>query len=228
MNGPKSRALVIGDQERAPYHPLGAVRGAIADILAPSFLPEFSTDYESVKDLGRDELLVSYTDCWKFPPSDTQVAAVVDHVAGGGGLLVLHCGISLQSRPEFAQLIGARFTGHPPMQELRFVSATDADQLFVRRPDENHPEYPRPGNPIATPAFDLLEEPYRFEFDPLAGITVVWVYEMEGTRYPAAWIRRFGMGRVVYTMPGHWLASFQGQDYRTYLCDIACWAAKKC
>lgn len=247
----KTPALVLGDEERATWHPLSAVQSEFETILGTDFVTEYSTDYDRVEDFSRRyqpgrtgntptsgtndagmrnngwenetrTLLVSYTDCWRNAPDDAQVAAILNHVTNGGGLLAVHCGISLQSRHELAQMIGGRFTGHPPMQDLRFHPATPADQLFVRPPDREHPEYPRVEGPGA-PSILITEEPYQFEMAPLAGVTVTWTYEMNGKRYPAAWVRRFGKGRVAFAMPGHWQASMAHTGYARYLRRLARW-----
>ncbi|WP_138495004.1 ThuA domain-containing protein [Paenibacillus pinistramenti] len=212
------RTLLLGDNERAPYHPLHAVQETLEGILAPEFTVEASEDRGRLTadrlkqpDYG---LCISYTDSWDTAPEPGEAAGLLQFVAGGGGLLVLHSGISLQASPELAQLIGGKFTGHPPYTALEF------------QPAEAEAGQPNAGQLSAgLPGFRMDEEPYRFELDLLAELQVLLTYRHEDRDWPAAWARRYGLGRVVFLMPGHHLPSFRNEIYQQWILRGACWAA---
>ncbi|MNY53464.1 Trehalose utilization [compost metagenome] len=69
------------------------------------------------------------------------------------------------------------------------------------------------------------EEPYRFEFDPFAKVEILLTYTHEGKEWPAAWARSYGLGRVVYLMPGHHSPSFQSETYGKWIQSAGLWAA---
>lgn len=204
------QALLLGHNQDAPYHPLDAVSGRLLEILRETAQVEVTTDSTMLQktSLNRFQLCISYTDSWKEAVGATEAAGLLQFVAEGGGLLVIHNGISLQARPELCQLIGGRFTGHPPYTELSFHVA-----------DEPHPILAAAGE------FVMEEEPYRFELDPHANLQVLLTYRQDGQDWPAAWTREYGLGRVVFLMPGHHLPSFQHEAYATWIVAGAKWAA---
>lgn len=204
--------LLIGNNTDAPYHPLEAVKERLLDILGG--ICE-TTAVEGTGPLRREsidqyELCISYTDSWKQAAAAEERAGLLQFVANGGGLLVIHNGISLQASPELCQLIGAKFTGHPAYTTLPF-----------KLTDSGHPLTQGLG------AFSMDEEPYRFELDPLAELTILLTYAHEGQDWPAAWVRNYGLGRVVFLMPGHHLPSFEHEAYGRWIVNGAKWAAGK-
>ncbi|WP_334075252.1 MULTISPECIES: ThuA domain-containing protein [Paenibacillus] len=213
MTNGKPKVLLIGDYAEAPYHPLGAVEGRLREHLEERWEFAATEDYGQLTgdQIAGTRLCISYADRWDRPATSEQTAGLVSFVAGGGGLLVLHSGISLQARPEAAQMIGARFTGHPPYRELEFKVAS-------------------PSHPVMEGIipFTMEEEPYRFEFDPFSDHEILLTYrDDEGGDWPAAWARRFGLGRIVFLMPGHHLASFQHSGYGKLIRNAADWAGHR-
>ncbi|ANS76868.1 glycosyl hydrolase [Paenibacillus yonginensis] len=206
------KTLLLGDQEQASYHPLEEVRETLTALLGTDFQVEAAEDRSHLSadrlSLSEYGLCISYTDSWQRAPHAREIAGLIQYVAGGGGLLAIHNGISLQAAPELAQLIGGKFTGHPKYTGLEF-SLTEAE------------------HPVSSglQGFMLDEEPYRFELDPLAQVEVLLTYSHEGQEWPAAWARNYGLGRVVFLMPGHHLPSFQHEGYRQWIVQAARWAA---
>lgn len=74
--------------------------------------------------------------------------------------------------------------------------------------------------------FELEEEPYRFIFDPFTDKTVLLQYEYEGDFWPAAWCHTYGIGRVVFLMPGHHEPSFLQPSVRSMITQAAKWASR--
>ncbi|RAU99565.1 ThuA domain-containing protein [Paenibacillus sp. YN15] len=208
------RTLLVGHQESAPYHPLGAVQERLTAIWGDEFhvTAEEGTAGLRKERIGNYELVVSYTDSWKTPAAPEEIAGLLAYVAQGGGLLVLHNGMSLQAAPELAQLAGGYFTGHPPYTGLEFQ---------VTEAGASHPLS------AGLPGFTMDEEPYRYDLDPLAKAQVLMTYRHEGQDHPAAWTRPYGLGRVAVLAPGHHLPSFQHEAYSLWVRKAALWAADK-
>jgi type 1 glutamine amidotransferase len=206
----KTNVLLIGDNANAPWHPLEPARQELEGILGEEFQLTGTEDYNRLAGLDQGEfsLCISYTDCWSRDLTPDQIAGLLRFVAGGGGLLVIHNGISVQRSYELLQMIGAKFTGHPPYQLLNYYGTA-----------KGHPLLDGVDN------FTLDEEPYMFEFDPFTKKTVFLEFEFEGKRYPAAWEQAYGLGKVVYLQPGHHAPSFKPDAYRRLVLNSASWAA---
>ncbi|TBL70280.1 ThuA domain-containing protein [Paenibacillus thalictri] len=202
--------LLLGNNDDAPHHPLRVVQERIIDILGASFQVTAleGTSHLKLEILQPYRLIVSYLDIWRKTPAAEETAGLLQFVARGGGLLAIHNGISMQGSPELSQLIGARFTGHPAYTTLPFTIT------------ESHHPLTRGMEP-----FVMDEEPYRFELDPFAPLELLLTYAHEGKEWPAAWVRPYGLGRVVYLMPGHHPPSFQSEAYEKWIRSAAGWAA---
>src|SRR4051794_35171408 len=102
--------LLLGNNDDAPYHTLRAVQQQIIDILGASFQVTAAegTTHLQLDVLKPYQLVVSYLDIWGKVPAAEETAGLLQFVASGGGLLVIHNGISIQGSPELSHLIGAR------------------------------------------------------------------------------------------------------------------------
>lgn len=211
-NQNKKKALLMGDYTHPKFHPLQGVDEEITHILKDWLSVQCSENnhmFETDNITGFD-LCISYRDSWTEKLSLKQTAGLLSFVSRGGGLLVLHNGIVLQNRYEIAQLIGAKHTVNPPHRklELRVVNA-DHDIMQGIEP------------------FTIEDEPYKYEFDPFTERTVLLEYGSgEGDDWhPAAWAQSYGLGRVVYLMPGHDQPAFRHPEYRKLLLQAAKWAS---
>jgi uncharacterized protein len=201
------RALLLGtDRRTAPYHPIDPLAQRLPDILAPGYSVEQSTRPSDLMTIDEFGLLVLYADLWDQPFAAEHAGAILSFVARGGGIVVVHAGLSVQSRSELAEMIGARFTGHPAQQDL------------LLSPVAEHPIV----NDVE--AFTIHDEPYMFETSGLAERLVFLEYALDGRQYAAGWLRDYGLGRVVFLMPGHAADSFEHPTYRRLLRNAAEWA----
>lgn len=201
------KALILGTYENAPYHPFRGVDRALADLLAPDFAVTLTDDPRALFSLAAEgfDLAVSYLDAFDTPFSEDCAQALLTFVRGGGGLLCLHNGISLQTSDALYRLIGGRFLRHPPQTALRFTP-----QGFLS--DEQ--------------AFTLSEEPYQFELcDP--AVVPLLRYEYEGAFYPGGWCRLEGAGRVAFLTPGHSIDAFRVPEYLHMIARCAQWATNE-
>lgn len=134
---------------------------------------------------------------------------LLNYVENGGGLMVVHGGITTQNKSRaFSRLVGASFDYHPPQQPIQ-----------VRLVDPEHPlvkAFPKEG-------FNHIDEPYFYskayedkDFRPLLYFNNE---EITGQRQPAktgktyvSWIRPEGKGKVMYCSPSHNAQSFENPD----------------
>ena len=183
--------LVIGSAE-AQYHPLETLE------TLPDFLSDynliFTKDIDRILEMRDFAMLICYADAWKQPFSAAQSAAFKDYLSGGGKILSIHNGISIQETPELAEVTGARFTQHP-----------EYCKLLIQ---------PVKGHPITDSVQDfyIMDEPYHYEV--YGEINILATYNFNETIIPAAWERIYGKGIMIYLMPGHDKNVFQCESYR--------------
>ncbi|WP_162418655.1 ThuA domain-containing protein [Cyclobacterium roseum] len=141
---------------------------------------------------------------------------LMDYVAKGGGLMILHGAITVQNNSEkFSAMVGGSFDYHPKQQEMH-----------VKEVDSNHPLVQAfEGN-----GFTHIDEPYFFKnayfdynFRPLLYIEAD---QLEGKRAEVsnntiyvAWIKKHGKGRVFYTSPSHNAQSMDNPELLQFFLD---------
>ena len=132
--------------------------------------------------------------------SDSQKRDLLAFVRDGKGFGGAHSATdTLYSWPEYGDLIGAYFDGHPWAQEVR-----------VDVEDPEHPATRRMGN-----SFRVADEIYQFRDLSRDDVRVLMTLDertvdltrpdVRGTdgEFPLAWCRPYGGGRVFYTALGH-------------------------
>ena len=129
--------------------------------------------------------------------------SLLDYVRGGGGIVAYHYAIGANGQwPEFQEMLGAKFTGHPWNEEVG-----------IRVEEPAHPLVAAFGGKD----FRLADEIYQFG-DPYSrrhlrvllsldtAKTNMNVKEKPGRKdgdYAQAWVQPFGKGRIFYTGFGH-------------------------
>lgn len=206
----ENRALALGHYTDARYHPFAGVDQELEGIFEGRINVRSTDEYALLRpeQLADYRLFISYAEFVSEKLTPGQTASLLSFVAQGGGLLAVHNGISLQRNHELAGMIGARFTHHPPFTAL---------PVHIREPEHPIMQGLEP--------FVIDDEPYRFDFSPLLETTILAEYEHEGQRWPAAWAHAYGLGRIVYLMPGHQLSAFQVDAYRRLIRNAGLWAA---
>ncbi|MHA6482193.1 ThuA domain-containing protein [Paenibacillus sp. strain BS8-2] len=205
------KALALGNYTNVKFHPFEGVDREIEACLEDVAIVRCTGDYGVLnkETLSEYELFISYTDFANEPLPQEQVAALLQYVAGGGGLLVIHNGISMQRNKELMTMIGGKFTSHPPFTSLP-VSWTSVDHPITR----------------GVPEYVIDDEPYRFDMMPHFETAILAEYSHEDRTWPAAWAHEYGLGRVVYLMNGHKLSCFESQPFRQLIKQAGQWAAK--
>ena len=171
------RILLIGDEKKAPYHPLGGVVHGIYLALQDICELTVTTAYKSLlpEELWLYDAVISYIDTYQEQDGFDTVLA--DYVRKGGRLLALHNGIISLQGTALEQVLGGSFTGHPQYTPL--VYEWEGETLG-----------------------QVAEETYMVQqIDDKNKVFLQFVYE--GERYPAGWLRSTGIGRAAYLAPGH-------------------------
>jgi type 1 glutamine amidotransferase len=156
----------------------------------------------------------------ELPLSDRQKTDLLDFVRGGKGFGGSHSATdTLYTWPEYGELIGGIFDGHPWVQE----AAIDVED---------------PENPIVAhlaPSFRATEEFYQFRDFSRDRVRVLLTLDTRSINLAAdgvhrtdgdfalAWIRKYGSGRVFYSAFGHFAESFQSPPLRKMLLQALLW-----
>ena len=193
--------LILGDYTDPPYHPLTPITDILRTLLS-DYTISFTEDRNHllIENINKFDLIISYTDSWNSSLDKKQISGLLNYISGGGKLLVIHNGISLQSNFEFANIVGARFTGHPDYTNLKFSFVDSGEKSLYQ-----------------FESFEMDEEPYQFVFANFTEKNIFMEYELNGVLYPAGWDVSYGMGKVVYLSPGHDLKTFENINFQNLL-----------
>jgi uncharacterized protein (TIGR03437 family) len=156
----------------------------------------------------------------ELPLSDQQKSDLLDFVRQGKGFGGSHSATDcLYTWPDYGDMIGAYFDGHPWAQEAG-VNVED------------------PENPIVAhlaPSFRTTEEFYQFRNFSRDRVRVLLTLDTRTVDMTAAginrtdddfalvWIRKYGNGRVFYSAFGHFPESFTSPPLRTMLMKGLLW-----
>jgi type 1 glutamine amidotransferase len=143
--------------------------------------------------------------------------SVLDFVAGGGGFVALHGGsLAYMNCPKWEAMQGATFDYHPAQQVVRLTAVEPGHpllQAFGREP------------------FAHFDEPYVFtnkfttrHYRPLLAMDVSNMRWREDKPVPAgachaAWIKRWGQGRLFFCSPSHNAQSFEDARLLRFILD---------
>src|SRR5262249_42609241 len=156
--------------------------------------------------------------------SDQQKADLLAFVRGGKGFGGVHSATdTLYTWPEYGEMIGAYFNGHPWAQEVG-----------IRVEDRDHPVTAGLGD-----SFRIADEIYQFRsfsrerthvllsLDTTSvDLTKEGVDRADGD-FPLAWIREYGDGRVFYTALGHPESTWLDERFQKLLLNAILWLASE-
>lgn len=177
------KILVLGDEERACYHPLGRVKKGIEEALGNLGKIEFCTDYNkwTPQELRRFPVLISYIDDYKQLQGFDDI--LVEYILKGGYVIALHNGIITPKGSRLEGVYGGRFVTHPPYCELEYI----VDEKFLGNEKKK---------------MILEEEPYMIHRIGKDLEEFLW-FIYKNKKYVAGWFRRVGKGKILYLAPGH-------------------------
>jgi uncharacterized protein (TIGR03437 family) len=146
--------------------------------------------------------------------SAEQKADLLAYVRNGGGFAGAHSATdTLYSWPEYGELIGGYFVGHPWTQNVR-IDIEDPDHPVTRG---------------LRPSFPLLEEVYQFRAFDRRKTRVLLTLDTRTVNLRAngvnrndgdfalAWVHQYGRGRVFYTALGHFDEVFRDANVQRLL-----------
>lgn len=140
--------------------------------------------------------------------SDSQKRDLLDYVRNGGGFGAVHSASdTLYSWPEYGEMLGGYFDGHPWTQRVT-LDVEEPDHTLMR------------GLP---PSFSLVDEIYQHRAFDRARVRVLMTLDPRTVDLKAsgvnrrdqdfalAWVRSYGRGRVFYTALGHFEHVFRDE-----------------
>jgi uncharacterized protein len=145
--------------------------------------------------------------------------AFATFVRGGGGYVGVHsASASEPSWPFYAELVGARFTGHPALQSAR---------LLVE--DRQHPSTRH-----LEREWLRSDEWYEFDRNPRPDVRVLISVDESsyqggkmGGDHPLVWCHELGAGRVFYTALGHSAEDYADSRFLQHVRGGIEWATKQ-
>ena len=196
---------------------LGTASGGF-EVIATEDLTEFST-----QNLERYAAVMFYTS-GEIPMSGVQKTALLDFVRAGRGFLGIHSATdTFYTWPDYLDLIGGYFNGHPWHQvvTIEVADATDPLVAFL-------------GN-----SFQLNDEIYQISDFDYRGLRVLLRLDQSSVDlsktgvhqrfygWPLAWKRFFGEGRVFYSALGHEASVWQDLRYQRILMNAILWSMRR-
>jgi type 1 glutamine amidotransferase len=153
-----------------------------------------------------------------------QKADLLDFVrTRGGGFAAAHSATdTLYTWPEYGELVGAYFDGHP-----------FAGEITVDIEDANHPTMANLGT-----SFNISDEIYKFRnFSRTRSHVLMTIRssisepDINKAEYPLdsplAWAHTYGNGRAFYTALGHLDETWSDERFRTMLRNVLAWITRE-
>ncbi|MFS4418314.1 ThuA domain-containing protein [Maribacter sp. 2307ULW6-5] len=125
---------------------------------------------------------------------------IMRYVKYGGGLMILHGGITVQNNSAaFSAMTGGSFDYHPKQQTLTLKEVDKAHPLVRAFKGKGLTHFDEP--------YFFKNAYYNYNFRPLLYMEVAALEglkkETDEERVYVSWIKRYGKGRVFYSGPSH-------------------------
>lgn len=156
----------------------------------------------------------------ELPVTEQQKRDLLEFVRSGKGFGGVHSATdTFYTWPEYGELVGARFNGHPWVQPVRF----DVE-------DPGHPAMAGLGT-----GFTMLDEIYQFRDFSRDRVRVLMTLDAAsvdlgaagvnpGTEdFPLTWCRRYGTGRVFYSALGHFDSTWRDARFIGMMQEALLW-----
>jgi len=189
----------------------GAFETTLADDVS-AFTAENLKNYDAVMFYTTGEL----------PMTDAQKTAFVDFIKSGHGFVGVHSATdTFYMWPDYLDIVGAYFNDHP-WHQLVTVDVVDAENPIVKF--------------LGKPSFQVNDEIYQMsDFQTKTSHVLLKLdtasVDMKSPRvrqrfyrYPLAWTRNVGEGRVFYTALGHEEAVWKSDWFQQLLLNGIEWA----
>ncbi len=152
--------------------------------------------------------------------SAAQKQAMLDFVRNGKGFGGVHSATdTAYTWPEYGDLVGAYFDGHPWTQVVT-IQVEDPDHPAMR---------------ALAPSFSILEETYQFRNFSRERVRVLMTLDTSSVSldvpginrtdndFALAWVRSYGSGRVFYSALGHFDETWRDARVQQHLLDGIRW-----
>lgn len=173
---------------------------------------------ENLKNL---DVIIFYT-TGELPLSSEQKAAFLNFIKSGKGFIGIHSATdTFYQWPEYGEMIGGYFDGHP---------WTAKDTITIKKDDRQSPlvkSWPD--------SFPLTEETYQYKQFNAANVKVLMSMDTTKTdmtkkgikaqSFPLVWQRSYGKGRVFYSELGHNPEVWRDPRYQTMIVSAIKWCA---
>jgi type 1 glutamine amidotransferase len=179
---------------------------------------EFSTE-----NLERYAAMMFYTS-GELPMSGAQKTALLNFVRSGGGFLGVHSATdTFYTWPDYLDLVGGYFNGHPWHQAVTIEVVDPGDPLVAFL-----------GNSL-----QIEDEIYQISDFDHRGSHVLLRLDQSSVDlsktgvhqrfygWPLAWTRFYGQGRVFYTALGHEASVWQDPRYQRILTNAILWSMRR-
>ena len=156
----------------------------------------------------------------ELPVTAQQKSDLLDFVHGGKGFGGAHSATdTFYTWPEYLDLIGARFNGHPWVHEVN-----------VQVDDPAHPAVAH-----LAPEFRIRAETYQFRDFSRERSRVLLTLDTDSVNlghpqanirtldFPLAWCHPFGDGRVFYTALGHFQETWHDERFQRMILEALLW-----
>jgi type 1 glutamine amidotransferase len=141
---------------------------------------------------------------------------LLDYVAKGGGLMMLHGAITVQNNsPEFSKMTGGSFDYHPKQQSIHLKEVNASHPLVAAFKGNGLTQVDEPYF-FKNAYFDYNFRPLLYmEVDKLEDVKQV----VDSNIVYVSWIKRYGKGRVFYSSPSHNAQCMDNPEFLQFLLD---------
>jgi uncharacterized protein len=191
---------------------------SVFEVAATEDTSEFSSE-----NLKRYAAVMFYT-TGELPMSGAQKTALLDFVRSGGGFLGVHSATdTFYTWPDYLDLVGGYFNGHPWHQAVTIETVDPSDPLVAFLGNSSQFE----------------DEIYQISDFDYRGSHVLLRLEQSSVNlgkpgvhrrfygWPLAWTRSYGRGRVFYTALGHEASVWQDARYQRMLTNAILWTMRR-
>jgi len=196
---------------------LGSNSG-VFEVTATEDTSEFSTE-----NLKRYAAVMFYT-TGELPMSGAQKTALFNFVRSGRGFLGVHSATdTFYTWPDYLDLIGGYFNGHPWHQAVTIEVVDPGDPVvaflgnFLQFEDEIY----------QISDFDYRRSHVLLRLDPSSVDLGKTGVHQRFYGWPLAWKRFYGQGRVFYTALGHDASVWQDRRYQRMLTNAILWSMRR-
>ena len=196
---------------------LGSNSG-IFEVTATEDTSEFSTE-----NLERYAAVMFYT-TGELPMSHAQKAALLNFVRSGRGFLGVHSATdTFYTWPDYLDLVGGYFNGHPWHQAVTIEVVDPGDPLVAFLGNSLQVE----DEIYQISDFDYRGSRVLLRLDPSSVDLSKTGVHQRFYGWPLAWTRFYGGGRVFYTALGHEPSVWQDVRYQRILTNAIIWSVRR-